>query len=80
MAKTRAAGELTMKPITVSSDFKIEIPEDIRDSLDLKPGHQVQLFIYNGSVHMVPVGPMSDMKGFLQGIDGRLEPRADRPL
>ena len=69
-----------MKSVTVSSKFQVVIPKEIRDSVGLQPGQQLQVFSYDGGLHMVPVKPMSEMKGFLKGIDCTLEPRTDRPL
>ena len=67
-----------METVTVSSDFQIEIPRAARESLGIQPGQKIQVLLYNDRIEFIPVKPMSQMRGFLQGIDTTIERENDR--
>jgi AbrB family looped-hinge helix DNA binding protein len=67
-----------MKTVTVSSDFQVEIPRAARESLGIHPGQKIQVLLYNDRIEFIPVKPMSQMRGFLQGIDTTIEREHDR--
>jgi len=67
-----------MELVTVSSDFQIEIPREVRESLGIQPGQKVQILLYNDRIEFIPVKPMSQMRGFLEGIDTTVERENDR--
>jgi AbrB family looped-hinge helix DNA binding protein len=67
-----------METVTVSSDFQIEIPRAARESLGIKPGQKVQILLYNDRIEVIPVKLMSQMRGFLKGIDTTVKRDEDR--
>jgi AbrB family looped-hinge helix DNA binding protein len=67
-----------MDTVTISPKFQIVIPKEIRERLGLIPGQKVQAIAYEGRIELVPVRPMKQMRGFLKGIDTRVEREADR--
>ncbi len=67
-----------METVTVSPKFQIVIPKEIRERLGLTPGQKVQAIAYEGRIELVPVRPIKQMRGFLKGIDTRVEREADR--
>lgn len=67
-----------MNTITVSPKFQIVIPQRIRKSLGLEPGHKVQAILYENRIELIPIQPMRSMRGFLKGIDTSIEREADR--
>ena len=67
-----------MYTVTVSPKFQVVIPKAIRKSLDLQPGQKVQAILYEDRIELIPVKPMSSMRGFLKGIDTSLEREVDR--
>lgn len=67
-----------MTTVTISPKYQVVIPKSIRDSLGLKPGQKVQAIEYNGRVELIPVRPISEMRGFLSGIDTTVPREGDR--
>ena len=67
-----------MDTVTVSSDFQVEIPRAARESLGIQPGQKIQFLLYNNRIEFIPVKPVSQMRGFLQGIDTTVERENDR--
>ena len=62
-----------METVTVSSDFQVEIPREVRESLGLQPGQKIQVLLYNDRIEFIPVKPLGQMRGFLEGIDTTVE-------
>jgi AbrB family looped-hinge helix DNA binding protein len=67
-----------MPKVTVSPKFQIVIPREVRDSLSIKPGEELQVFRYGDRIELVPVRSIREMRGFLKGIDTTLERDPDR--
>jgi AbrB family looped-hinge helix DNA binding protein len=67
-----------MQTVTVSSDFQVEIPREARESLGIQPGQKIQVLLYNDRIEFIPVKPLSQMRGFLEGIDTTVERENDR--
>lgn len=65
-----------MNPITVSPKFRVAIPREVREKLNLVPARKVQVLALEYRIELIPVRPMKSMKGFLKGIDTEL-PRED---
>ena len=58
-----------MNTVTLSPKYQVVIPSPIRKTLDLKPGQKFQVVLYEGRIELLPIYPMSQMRGFLAGID-----------
>ena len=67
-----------MTTITISPKFQIVIPKAIRDLLGLRPGQRIQAIPYEDRIELIPVRRMKEMRGFLRGIDARVEREPDR--
>lgn len=67
-----------MSTVTISSKFQVVIPKDIRDELNLEPGQRVQAIAYNNRIELIPVRPMRQMRGFIQGIETDIPREEDR--
>jgi len=67
-----------METVTVSPDFQIEIPRSARESLGIQPGQKIQVLLYNNRIEFIPVKPISQMRGFLEGIDTTVAREKDR--
>ncbi|MDH3207227.1 MAG: AbrB/MazE/SpoVT family DNA-binding domain-containing protein [Gemmatimonadota bacterium] len=67
-----------MTIVTISSRFQVVIPKDVRESLDLKPGQQVEAIPFKGRVELIPLEPIESMQGFLKGIDTTVPREDDR--
>ena len=67
-----------METVTISPKYQVVIPKKIRNRLGLLPGQKVQAIAYGGRIELIPVRPVRQMKGFLKGIDTKVEREADR--
>jgi AbrB family looped-hinge helix DNA binding protein len=69
---------MAMESITISPKYQVVIPKRIRESLGLHPGQRVQAVQYNNRIELVPVRPIREMRGFLQGINTSVPREEDR--
>ena len=67
-----------MATVTISPKFQVVIPREIREKLGLKPGQQVQAIAYRGRIELIPVRPLKEMRGIVEGIDTSIEREGDR--
>jgi AbrB family looped-hinge helix DNA binding protein len=67
-----------MESVTLSPKFQIVIPSKIRNSLKLKPGLKIQVLVYGNRIELVPLKKISEMRGFLEGINTEVEQEPDR--
>ena len=67
-----------MNTVTISNEFKIIIPQDICESLQLKPGQKIQAIQFENRIELIPVVPIKSMRGFLKDIDTTIEREEDR--
>ena len=73
-------GDNVVSTVTVSSKYQVVIPKDVRDRLRIRPGQKVEAFAVGGRVELVPIRPISEMRGFLKGMDPNFEREPDREL
>lgn len=69
-----------MDIVTVSPKFQVVIPQRVRKALKLKVGQKVQVLIYQNRIEIIPFRPLSEMCGFVEGIDTTIEREEDREL
>jgi AbrB family looped-hinge helix DNA binding protein len=67
-----------MTTVTISPKYQIVIPKDIRNKFHLVPGQKVQIIPFANRIEVIPEKKMSDMRGFLRGIDTTIERESDR--
>jgi AbrB family looped-hinge helix DNA binding protein len=67
-----------MEAVTISPKFQIVIPRKVRDHLNLKPGLKVQVLVYGNRIELIPLKEISEMRGFLKGINTEIERESDR--
>ncbi len=67
-----------MEAVKISPKFQVVIPKKLREALKLSPGQRVQMVIYGNRIEMIPLRKISEMKGFLEGIDTAVEREPDR--
>ncbi len=58
-----------MIAVTVSPKFQVVIPKNSRESMGIIAGQKVQMLTYRNRIELIPIKPMSEMKGILKGID-----------
>ena len=69
-----------MEQVKVSPKFQVVIPKPVRESIGITPGQRLQVVQYGDRIELVPVREIGEMRGFLAGIDTRLEREPDREV
>ena len=59
-----------MDTVTLSTKFQVVIPRRVRERMRLRPGEKLQVISFDDRIELIPVRPMSKMRGFLKGFDG----------
>jgi len=68
-----------MSTVTVSSKFQIVIPDEIRKRLGIMPKQKLLLLEKDGTLHIIPLKPIRETKGFIKDLDTRdLREEGDR--
>lgn len=67
-----------MTAVTVSPKFQVVIPKEIREALGIFSGQKVQMLTYQNRIELIPLKSMREMKGFLKGIDTKVQRDKDR--
>ncbi len=67
-----------MDTVTVSPKYQVVIPKNIRDALQLRPGQKMKIIEYNGRIELIPDKDISELKGFLKGINTDFIREGDR--
>ncbi len=69
---------MDVETVTVSPKFQVVIPRSIRTALGILPGAKMHVIRYDGRVELIPVRPVTELRGFAQGIDTEIEREDDR--
>ncbi len=67
-----------MVAVTVSPKYQVVIPKEVREKLGLSPGQKIQVVVYGDRIVLIPVRPTKQMRGFLKGLDTRVNREEDR--
>ena len=52
----------------VSPKYQVVIPKEVRESMNLKVGQELQVVGKGGVITLVPEQPLSSLRGFAKGI------------
>jgi len=67
-----------MEAVKISPNFQVVIPKKIRESMQLKPGQQMQVIEYGNRIEFIATRDAKSMRGFLGNIDTSFTREADR--
>ncbi len=67
-----------MLSVKVSPKFQVVIPKEIRESLNVSPGQLMQVIEYENRIELILEKDISELEGFLKGIDTTFERDNDR--
>ena len=67
-----------MEAVKISPKFQVVIPRNVREAMKLIPGQRMQVIQYEDRIELIPLRKITDMKGFLKGIDTNFEREVDR--
>jgi len=64
--------------VILSPKYQVVIPKFLREKLKLKPGQKMQVFEIDGRIQILPFQKPAQLRGFLQGLDTRIDRELDR--
>lgn len=67
-----------MTAVRMSKRFTVPIPERIRKRMKLGAGRKFQVLQFENRIELIPVEPIEDLRGTLEGIDTTIERDEDR--
>jgi AbrB family looped-hinge helix DNA binding protein len=67
-----------MQTVTVSPKYQVVIPKMIRQTLHLRPGQKMQVVEYEGRIELIPERDITELRGFLKGINTEFKREEDR--
>ena len=76
MTEVRAAAN--GQTVTLSPKYQVAIPHSIRRRLALRPGQKLLAVLYDNRIQLIPVVPVQETKGSLEGIDTDVPREEDR--
>ena len=67
-----------MSSVKVSPKFQVVIPKEIREAMQLQPGQKMQVVQYDNRIELIPERDVTELEGFLVGIDTSFDRESDR--
>lgn len=67
-----------MYAVKLSPKYQIVIPLPVRRNMGLRSGQRMQVVEYEGRIELIPDRDITELRGFLKGIDTSFEREADR--
>ena len=67
-----------MYAVKLSPKFQVVIPREVREKLHLVAGQRMQVVAYGNRIELIPERDISEMRGFLSGLDTVVEREEDR--
>jgi len=67
-----------MNTVTLSNDYQLVIPEEIRNTAGLKAGTSLEVIFYDNRIELIPIKPMKNLRGIFRGIDTNIVRDDDR--
>jgi AbrB family looped-hinge helix DNA binding protein len=58
-----------MNIVTLSKEYQLAFPEEIRETIGLKAGTSFEVISYNNRIELIPIKPIRYLKGIFKGID-----------
>ncbi len=58
-----------MAKVTISEDYTIEIPEDVRERMDIAPGQKFEMIAEGDEMYLVRVPALSELRGIARGAN-----------
>ncbi|MGB7731011.1 MAG: AbrB/MazE/SpoVT family DNA-binding domain-containing protein [Candidatus Acidiferrum sp.] len=57
-----------MPTVKVSPKFQVVIPKEIRESLELKPGEELQIYVLDKSIRIHRPRSIKELRGIAKGM------------
>ena len=67
-----------MNTVTLSDEYQLVFPEEIRETIGIKAGTSFEVISYNNRIELVPIKSIKNLKGIFKGIDTNIIRDSDR--
>lgn len=67
-----------MQAVKVSPKYQVVIPRVVREAMRIHPGQKMQVMEYEGRIELIPERDITELRGFLKGINPCVEREDDR--
>ena len=67
-----------MYAVTLSPKFQVVIPLPVRRNMGLRSGQKMQVIEHEGRIELIPERDISELRGFLKGMNTAFEREEDR--
>ena len=67
-----------MNIVTLSNEYQLIFPEEIRETIGLKAGTSFEVISYNNRIELIPIRSIKNLKGIFKGIDTNITRDSDR--
>jgi len=67
-----------MNTVTLSKEYQLVFPEEIREAIGIKAGTSFEVIPYNNRIELIPIKPIRNLKGIFKGIDTNIIRDNDR--
>ena len=67
-----------MNTVTLSNDYQLVFPKEIRQSLGLEAGAIFEVIPYKNRIELIPIKPIKNLKGIFKDIDTSINREEDR--
>jgi len=64
-----------METVKVSPKFQVVIPKRVREQLQLKPGQELIVYVFDGSIRFSKPRSIKDLRGIAKGVQWKDEDR-----
>jgi len=64
-----------METVRVSPKFQVVIPKRVREQLQLKPGQELIVYVFDGSIRFSKPRSIKDLRGIAKGMQWKDEDR-----
>ena len=67
-----------MTEVTISPKYQVVIPKEIREAMGLTAGQKSKVLTFGDRIELIPLKPISALRGILKGLDTNVERDSDR--
>ena len=64
-----------MDTVKVSPKFQVVIPKRVREELQLRPGQELNVFVFEGTIRFSKPRSIKDLRGIAKGMKWKEEDR-----
>jgi AbrB family looped-hinge helix DNA binding protein len=64
-----------MDRVKVSPKYQVVIPKKVREKLQLRPGQELQIYVFDGAIRLQRLRSIKELRGIAKGMKWKDEDR-----